>query len=129
MAKITIGLGVLLILLGVGAYASIMGSDQASVTALIPAFFGVVFVILGGVGAAKASLNKHMMHAALVLALLGAAGSARGLSGLGAAMSGEAERPLAVYAQSTMFVLCVLFIVLGIVSFVKARKAGAATAD
>lgn len=44
MTKTTIGLGVLLILVGVGAY---FGSGTKSITALIPAFFGLPISLLG----------------------------------------------------------------------------------
>ncbi len=44
MAKITIGLGIVLIALGFGSY---FGTGQASVTALIPAFFGLPLLLLG----------------------------------------------------------------------------------
>lgn len=44
MKIITIGFGILLILLGVGSY---MTTATSSFTALIPAFFGVAISVLG----------------------------------------------------------------------------------
>ena len=61
MPKITIGLGILLILLGLGGY---FGTDAKSFTALIPAFVGVPLLLLGCL-ALKDNLRKHAMHAAV----------------------------------------------------------------
>ncbi len=44
MAKITFGLGLVLIVLGLGAY---FGTGRESLTALIPAFFGLPLALLG----------------------------------------------------------------------------------
>ena len=71
MPRLTIIFGPLLILLGAGGY---FGTGQTSVTALIPAFFGVPFLLLGLV-ALKDGLRKHAMHAASLLALLGVIGA------------------------------------------------------
>jgi len=68
MPKITVGLGVILFLLGIVGYILV---DGASKTALIPSFFGVVFIILGGLAVANLNLRKHLMHGAAGLALLG----------------------------------------------------------
>lgn len=119
MAKLTIALGVILIALGLAGY---FGAGRASLTALIPAFFGLPLLLLG-IAALDDRWRKHAMHGALLLALLGAAGSARGLTKLPALLSGDAvERPAAVMAQSAMAILCFVFVVLGILSFIKARR-------
>ena len=71
MPPVTIGFGVAMILLGAGFY---LGTETQSVTALIPAFAGILFVLLG-VLAFKEGLRKHVMHAAAALGLLGMIGS------------------------------------------------------
>lgn len=120
MAQTTLGFGLGLILLGVISY---FATDRASVTALIPAFFGVVFVILGQVMRDPAKA-KHAGHAAATLALLGLIGSARGIpSTLTLIQGGEVERPEAAVAQAVMAVVCAVFIALGVKSFRDARKA------
>lgn len=122
MQKLTLSLGFLLSILGLASY---FGTGQESITALIPMFFGIVFVILGLL-AKKESLHKHMMHAAAGLALLGAFGSARGIPGLIDILGGESVgRPLATYAQVAMFLMCVIFIAKAVQSFREARKNGA----
>lgn len=119
MAKITILVANILILMGVGGY---IASDLASVTALIPAFIGVPLEILG-ILALRESRRKHAMHGAVVLALVGFLGSVPGLLKLGALMVGEAERPMAVAMQSVMAVLLAVYIALCVRSFIAARRA------
>jgi uncharacterized membrane protein len=72
MGKTAILFGVLLIVLGVGIYAGLLVGDGTapSITALIPAFFGLPIALLG-VLALNDAYRKHAMHAVAVLALLG----------------------------------------------------------
>ena len=67
MVPITLGFGVLLIALGMGFF---FGTGSEHVTALIPAFLGLVFLILGLLSR-REKLRVHTMHAAAALALLG----------------------------------------------------------
>lgn len=125
MARVSIVLGIVLILLGLGGY---FGTDRESVTALIPAFFGVPFFLLGLFGLREERL-KLTMHIAVVLALLGLVGSARGLPGAWTLISGgEVERPMAVWVQTAMALLCAVFMVLAVKSFIDVRRARAADA-
>ena len=121
MKKLTSSLGFLLIILGLASY---FGTGQASVTALIPAFFGVVFVVLAMIASVE-NLKKHMLHAAAGIALIGLLGAARGIPGLISIIGGETvERPLAIYAQVAMFLMCALYIFKAVQSFRTARKNG-----
>ncbi len=120
MPKITTYLGIILILLGLIAY---FATGMVSVTALIPSFFGIVFVVLGVLGR-KEKLHKHMMHAAAGLSLLGLIGSAPGLMGVLTLISGgSVERPGASITQAIMAVLLIGFLILAVKSFIAARKA------
>jgi hypothetical protein len=117
--------GIALCVLGIVGYVA---SGAASVTALIPAFIGAAFVALGLLGR-RESLRKHMMHVAMLLALLAIGGTYRGVNGLIAWASGTTpERPMAVVAQVITAVLCLLLLIGGIRSFVAARKAPRAPA-
>jgi hypothetical protein len=69
--------GLLLAVIGIGSY---VGTGRTSVTALIPAFFGAAFLLLAYV-ARNEPARKHAMHAALVVALVGIAGTASRLVG------------------------------------------------
>ncbi|MHC5007393.1 MAG: hypothetical protein ACYTGF_08570 [Planctomycetota bacterium] len=123
MAKITIGLGLVLIALGLGGY---FGTGRESVTALIPAFFGVPLLLLGLV-ALNERMRKHAIHIAVIVGLLGCAGTARGLMKLPALLTGsEIARPTAVAVQAAMAIVCLIYVLLCVRSFVKARRAGAA---
>lgn len=120
MAKFTRIIGVTLIFLGIISY---IGTGMVSITALIPTFFGIVFLILG-LAARKESLYKHLMHGAAVLALLGLFGSASGLFAVFSMLGGSSvERPDAAISQAIMAVLCIIFLVAAVRSFIAARKA------
>jgi hypothetical protein len=113
--RITLLLGVFLILLGAIFY---LATDMVSVTALIPAFFGVVFMVLGLLGG-KENLRKHMMHAAAALGTLGALG---GLVMVIRSIAGGVERPLALIESAILAASCALFVFLCVKSFVDARR-------
>lgn len=103
MKIITVGFGVLLILLGVGSYA------------LFPAFLGLLICILGFIALLGKQPNNHPLFGAVMLALLGLIGSLRSLWHLSIVLTGgEVARPTAVVVQSIMGVLCVVFIVLAL---------------
>lgn len=124
MPKLAAGLGLILILLGLAAYA---GSGAASWTALIPTLFGVPLAALGWLARAE-RFRMHAMHAAAALALLGLIGTVRGLFKLPALLTGgDLPRPAAVWVQSIMAVLCLVFLVLCVKSFVDARRARGGT--
>ena len=91
-------------------------SDSSSVTSLIPAFIGVVFVAIGLVARARPNLNHHLMHAAAALALvaiLGSAGSAIGRGSTG----------WALFAQLATVVIAAGFLYFAVNSFRAARQA------
>lgn len=118
--KLSINIGILLTLLGILSYYL---TDFVSITALIPAFFGIVFAGLGFLARSNEAMRKHAMHAALLLALLGLAGSFSGLIALIGAVTGTMpERMAAAVSQSVMAVLCIVFLIVGIKSFIAARK-------
>lgn len=120
MAQITRFFGLALIALGVIGY---IATDAVSITALIPAFFGVVLVILGWI-ARNERHRKHAMHVAVIIGLLGFLGSVRGLAGLVALLSGgDVQRPAAVVSQSIMAILMGIFVALCVRSFIEARRA------
>ena len=107
-------------LIVVGVFGNIV-SDTGSITTLIPAFIGVIFVALGVAGRAKPNLNHHLMHAAAALALLAlisSAGSAIGRSSTG----------LALFTQLATVIVMGAFLVLAIQSFRAARIAREAEA-
>jgi hypothetical protein len=108
--------GLLLIVLGVASYVT---TGMTSLTAMIPAFFGAALVICALIARNEAA-RKHAMHAAVAIGLLGAlAALGRGVP---AALAGGASRP-AVLSQIAMGVLLLVYVALGVQSFIAARKA------
>ena len=88
MPTTTIALGAALIVLGVASYVLTNG---VSVTALIPAAFGLLLTAAGMI-ARNDRLRMHAMHGAVVVALLGFLGSFRGLLGIAKVLDGTAVR-------------------------------------
>jgi uncharacterized membrane protein len=118
MPATAIVFGVVLILLGIVGYVVAVTNNNASVTALIPAFFGAALAILGVLSQLKESLRKHLMHVAVVVALLGFIATAgRLISRLG-----ELTASPAVISQALMAIVCLVFVVLAIRSFAAARR-------
>ena len=120
MPKITLLTGSLLIVLGILSYVL---TGMESKTALIPAIFGIVYVILGALGY-KDNLRKHVMHVAAALALISLFPTFKGTINAIKLITGaavEVARPAAAYAQGLMFLISLTFLILCIRSFVIAR--------
>ncbi len=125
MPSTAIIFGALLILIGLLGYGYVMTTPNPSPTALIPAIFGIVLVLLGVFARARENLRKHLMHAAVIVALLGFLGTVSSFVKIFSVFAGTAERPVAVIAQFTTAIICIVFIVLSVKSFIAARKARA----
>ena len=122
MPRITIIFSLIYIALGLGGYFLTGGVHK---TALIPAVIGIVLLILGLL-AGNEKLRMHVMHAALLIGLLALLGTASSLLKLPAAIDGTALRPGAVFAQAATAVLSVVYLALGVRSFIAARRARSA---
>ncbi|MDY7091375.1 MAG: hypothetical protein SX243_00235 [Acidobacteriota bacterium] len=114
MPQVTIVYGLALIALGLIGYFATGG---ISITALIPAFFGIPVLIAGWI-ARRESLLKHAMHAAAMIALLGFLGT---VSGLWALVTGGAP-DAATLSRATMAVLSAIFVALCVRSFIQVRR-------
>jgi hypothetical protein len=109
-------IGLILIVLGVASYVL---TGRTSITAMIPAFFGAAFLICAMIARRSDAARRHAMHAAVAIGLIGAiAALARGIP---AAMNGDPTRP-AVLSQLAMGVLLVIYVALGVQSFIEARR-------
>jgi hypothetical protein len=118
MTQTTRMVGIALAVLGIVSY---VGTGRTSVTALIPAFFGVALVGLAWVGRNEPA-RRHAMHAAMVVALVGIAGTASRLIPAVTAGTIDFGRP-AVLAQVVTVVLLAWYLGKGIKSFRDARRA------
>ena len=121
MIKTTMTVGVLLCVLGLATYWfwAQLGGDKQSPTALIPAGWGVILLLLGLGCLLAPTMRKHFMHAAVAIALLGFLATApMGIVGL--IKKGAALGPV---AQIIMAALCGVYVVFGVRSFIAARRA------
>ena len=118
MTSTTIVFSIVLILLGFAGY---FGTGTSSLTALIPAFFGLVMLILGILARSDAA-RKHAMHAAATVALVGLIGALFSL--LRTPL--DLRPAMAVFSQVAMIVLMAIFLALCIKSFRDSRRARAA---
>lgn len=109
-------LGIALIVLGVGAYVL---SDFASITALIPTFFGVLIAILGVVGYRQPNRQRMAAYGIGLLAVLGILGSTRGIPDIIALLTGETvESTIAAVSQGTMILIC-LVLLAAVIQFIR----------
>ena len=141
MSKIAIVIGLLLLALGIVGYSlpSTVVTDAASgevieskrsVTALIPAFVGLPILLCGVWGTALPAANKTAMHIAATVGLLGAlAATGRGIVSLLTFIKAEEDfNQRAFVFIALMGVLCWMFVIACVSSFIKARKAREAAA-
>jgi uncharacterized membrane protein YeaQ/YmgE (transglycosylase-associated protein family) len=123
MARVAMLFGALLIVLGLVGYLSpdTLGTNdptKSSATSLIPAGIGAVLLLCGLIVEFKPSTRKHVMHLAAAVGLIGALGGIMPLT------RGPFDLEKAsVRSGLLMIILCGLFVVLCIRSFVLARIA------
>jgi hypothetical protein len=118
MPSTTIGFGILLILIGVIGYVYGMGTGHASLTALIPAAFGIALVLLGLFSRMREHLRKHLMHVAVLIGLIGFIITAGRLI----SKIGDLSMSAAVLSQLAMAIVCLIYVILSIRSFIDARR-------
>ena len=117
MPGTAIWFGRLLILVGIVGYGYGLTAGSASLTALIPAAFGLVLMLLGHAASARENLRKHLMHAAVLVAVIGFMMTAGRL----ALKFSELNLSAGVVSQAAMAVICLIFVVLAVRSFAEAR--------
>jgi membrane-bound ClpP family serine protease len=119
MSSTTFAFAFAYLVLGIAGFV-LTGSTHK--TALIPCIFGILFLVFGLL-ARKDSLRKHVMHAAVLIALLAFLGTARSLPHLPELFNGTAEKPASIITQSLNAGLSLLYIILAVRSFIQARRA------
>lgn len=119
MPTLSIIFGIILITIGLLGY---FGLGSQSITALIPAFLGLPVTFLGIIGL-KEKFLKTTMHIASVIMLIGFLGTVSGLIKFFGMLAGnQLERPEAVTVQAIMSVLCLVFLIFAVKSFIEARR-------
>ncbi len=122
MAKLTIVFGALIALVGAVGYVTTHFWH-----AFISVGLGVVLMLLGvGANTAEAKRRMLLMHIAVTVGLLGFLGTIPGLIGVIKMLAGASIlRPAAAEVQSATCVLCLVFALMCVRSFVAARRARA----
>ncbi len=124
MAKLTIGFGVLLILLSAVAYTQ-LGQHSHGIHSLIPGAFGLLLVIFGALANTPVAKKRMLfMHIAVTVGLLGFLGTIPGIVGvIKMATGGFVARPDAAKVQAIMGTICLVYVLLCVRSFIAARRA------
>ena len=123
MPKVTIGFG--LLLCGLSIAVLLLKQEFQLGTWLIPSVVGLPLIVLGLLADLNAASRKHLMHAAVTLALVGGlVALVQGVRQIVQLMvSGKEILPLAAGMIWAMAVLCFAFVGLCVRSFIAARKA------
>jgi len=125
MPNTAIWSGRILVLIGILGYAWGFVNPPLSYTSLIPAGFGIVLMLLGHLSLMRESMRKHLMHIAVIIGLLGFLAALGGLfrKGIPAVISAG------VVSEIAMALVCLLFVVLCMRSFIAARRERVETAN
>lgn len=120
MAKLTIAFAVLLILLGLIGFVS---TGSAHPTALIPSGLGVVFAIFGILANTPDSKKRMLwMHISVTVALLAFLGTLpAGIQAIRLSHGTEYPHPAAVLEKAAMSLLCLIYVLFCVRSFINAR--------
>ena len=136
MAKLTAVFGVLIALVGVVGYV-----QTHFWHALIPVVLGVLLILLGLVANTSDPKRRMMaMHIAVTISLLGFLGTIPGLIAIAGFVTGSHQsssseqaqvgtlfvHKMAAEVQSATCILCLVFVLLCVRSFIAARRARAA---
>ena len=121
MAKVTIGFGLVLILLGAIGF---FGTGSTHPTALIPAYWGIALTICGILANSPSDKRRMLvMHIAVTVGLLGFLGSGiMAIVETVKALGGPLAHPAAVESQAAMAILCLIYVALCVRSFISARR-------
>ena len=121
MSKLTIGFGALLCLI---ALAGFIATGSSHPTALIPAVVGLIFCVFGALASSPEPKKRMLwMHVAVTAALLCFLGTIKADVDVFRLAHGAAfEHPVAIEEKATMSLLCLLFVLLCIRSFIAARR-------
>ena len=121
MAKVTIGFGIVLILLGAIGF---FGTGSTHPTALIPAYWGIALTVCGILANSPSDKRRMLvMHIAVTVGLLGFLGSGiMAILETVKAHGGPLAHPAAVESQAAMAVICLIYVALCVRSFIAARR-------
>ena len=117
MLLTTLLYGIFITSLGIVGY---LATGQASKTALIPCVFGLPIVALALATWFRPRMSKPSLIAALVIALLAFAGTAKSFGSLPVLISGgDLERPAAVIVQIIMAIASLVYALIAVTKLLK----------
>lgn len=121
MAKLTIGLGVFLIIIGILGF-TLTGSSHP--TALIPSGAGVLFIAFGALANSPEAKRRMLwMHVSVTVALLLFLGTVKSdIDVIRLSRGTFFPHPIAVEEKAGMSLLCLLYVLLCVRSFIDARR-------
>ena len=99
-------------------------STTGSITTLIPTVLGGIVYLLVFLSEMYPNQSRHFAHASLFILGVGVGATYKSVPAIfGYLVSGDALlSPLATIEQFTTFVLCLVAIIIGVQSFIEARK-------
>lgn len=121
MARLTMVFGSLLIVI---ALIGFIATGHAHPTALIPAAFGLALVLSGAAANTPVEKKRALwMHIAVTVGLLGFLSTATAIYHWVQMLRGVAvARPAAVEEKAAMSIICLIFVLLCVRSFITARR-------
>jgi len=122
VAKFTIVVGLILVVLGVAVFVA---TGSHAPTALIPTYFGILLGILGMLANTDNSKRRMLfMHIAVTVGLIGFIFPGwRGMGDLITQMHGQIVlRPVAMKEELAMAAICLVYVLLCVRSFISSRR-------
>jgi hypothetical protein len=121
MAKLTIGFGILLVLLGIFGFVA---TGSAHPTALIPVWIGLLFVIFGIMANTDNSKKRMLwMHISVTVALLVFLGMIPAAIDVVRLAHGVSfPYPAAVEEKAALGLFCLIYVLFCVRSFIAARR-------
>ena len=120
MAKLTIGFGVLLVLIAVIGFVA---TGSAHPTALIPAAFGVLFIIFGLLANTPDAKKRMLwMHVSVTVGLIGFLSTIMAdVQAIKMSHGTVYPHPAAVLEKAAMSLACLIYVLFCVRSFINAR--------
>jgi len=121
LPRLTIALGVLLVVI---ALLSFLNTGSSHPTALIPGAVGILFIVMGALATSVDSRKRMLwMHIAVTVALVLFLGTIPAdIDVIRLSHGTTFPHPIAILEKAGMSLLCLLFVLLCVRSFVAARR-------
>ena len=122
MAKLAIGFGVVLAIIGVAFF---IATGSTHPTSLIPLWFGIAFIVCGALALTEDARRRMLwMHIAVTIGLVGFIfPGVMAIKEWVSAHGGPLAHPAAAEEQGIMSLVCLIFTALCVRSFIAARRA------